>query len=309
MRAASEFVVRSYLDACDQEGALPGWGQRYTQLGSGRFRGSVTWVDFGSVTVSEERINVMTAQASAPPADKMVLVVPASPKPRGRINGESHSGIGVLQVGGSEVNVVTDENTRSLIVTIDRKALGDLDISRLGPLAPVHASEGGDLQSWLSSILATSPDATRQAPGEMEKVLPGLVIDRFKEICGTILSQKSPVQIRQSYAYSIFLRAQRLIDADFDGILTVANVCQELDVPEHVLRVAFVQSTGVTPRLWLRQRRLNRARRALLEPSEREKSVTRVAMENGFFHIGRFAAYYAEIFQETPLETIRASLM
>ena len=31
-------------------------------------------------------------------------------------------------------------------------------------------------------------------------------------------------------------------------------------------------------------------------------------MEAGFFHLGRFSAYYAQLFHETPLETLKGAL-
>jgi len=31
-------------------------------------------------------------------------------------------------------------------------------------------------------------------------------------------------------------------------------------------------------------------------------------MEAGLFHLGRFSAYYAQLFHETPLETLKGAL-
>ena len=36
------------------------------------------------------------------------------------------------------------------------------------------------------------------------------------------------------------------------------------------------------------------------------ESVTQTAMRWGFFHLGRFAQYYRELFGETPGETLRS---
>jgi AraC family transcriptional regulator, ethanolamine operon transcriptional activator len=53
--------------------------------------------------------------------------------------------------------------------------------------------------------------------------------------------------------------------------------------------------------------RLTAARRALQDPSA-TTSVTDVALQRGFFHLGRFAHDYRELFGESPSETLRRAL-
>ncbi len=52
----------------------------------------------------------------------------------------------------------------------------------------------------------------------------------------------------------------------------------------------------------LRNLRLDAARQRLL--SERSSSVTDVALEFGFGHLGRFSAYYRSRFGELPRQTL-----
>ncbi|WP_417308722.1 helix-turn-helix domain-containing protein [Devosia sp.] len=302
--------MRSYLDAMDQETALPGWGQRYTQFGRGRFQGSMTMVDFGSVAVGEERINVAVAQETAPPAGKVVLVVPLENELDCLINGERYAPIGFIHQGGNEINIMTEGATRGYYVMVDEALLPAYDRQKIGPIASVanHAS-AVELRAWLGSVLATTPDAVRSAPGELEKVLPGMIVDKVSELCDAVASDNSRAPLRQSYAYSVFLRARKRLDADTDNALSVGELAAELDVPDHVLRSAFAQTTGQSTTVWLRQRRLDRAHRALSSRSSATKSVAQIAMAHGFFHLGRFAAYYAETFHETPLETIRNAML
>lgn len=309
MATTSAYLVRTYLDAAEQETGLPGWGQRYTQLSGGKFRGSTTVIDFGRVAIGEERLNLSIAQSTAPPVGKVVLIVPMTSGDDCLINGDRYAPAAFIHRGGCEINVVTEGVERGFYVIVDEKALPAYDRQRIGPIVSVanHAA-AGELRTWLSSILASAPDAVRHAPGEMEKVLPGMILDKFSEICGLAVNFGTDVKLRESYAYSVFLRAQRRLEADADGVLTVAGLAAELDVPDHVLRAAYLQTTGLSTGAFLRQRRLDRARRALIRTSASTKSVAQIAMENGFFHLGRFAAYYAQTFHETPLETLRSAL-
>ena len=310
MASTCEFVVRSYLDAAEQENGLRGWSQRYTQLAGGKFQGSTTILDFGGVLVGEERLNLAVAQTTAPPVGKIALIVPAADAKHCLINGARHAPVGFIHQGGNEINLVTEGTERSYYIVVDEKAVPTYDRASMGPIASVaDQANGVELRRWLSSILASAPDATRQAPGEMEKVLPGMILDKLSELVHLVAPGHSTAKLRSSYAYSVFLRAQRRLDADVDGTMTVAGLAAELGIPDHVLRDAFVQSTGISTAVWLRQRRLDRARRALTRATDSPKSVAQIAMENGFFHLGRFAAYYAQTFHETPLETIRSALM
>lgn len=310
MATTSEYVVKSYLDAADQETGLPGWGQRYTQLSGGRFRGSTTFIDFGDLAIGEERLNLTVAQSTSPPVGKVALIVPMSDGNDCLINGDRYAPVGFIHRGGCEINVVSEGVERGLYVVVDEQALPGYDRNKIGPIVSVanHAN-AAELSTWLSSILTAAPDAARRAPGEMEKVLPGMILDKVSEICDLVAGLGAEGKLRESYAYSVFLRAQRRLDADIDGVFTVAGLAAELEVPDHVLRAAYLQTTGLSTGAYLRQRRLDRAHRALTRACTNSKSVAQIAMENGFFHLGRFAAYYAQTFHETPLETIRGALI
>ena len=301
------FSIAAFADASEQERGLVGWHQRYTQLGSKRFEGSVTLLDFGRVSVSEERLNVSVAQSTAPPVGKVVLILPTL-QPNGRINGTTRTEPGFLHMGGHEISVVTTPQTQGYYVTLDEKDLPGLDRRRTGPLCSIEGYPGAhELSAWIASILATAPDAMRRSPRELGAVLPGYIIDRVADICA-YLSSEERKQFTESYAHAVFRKARRHLDDIPQSELSVSALARALDLPEHVVRSAFTQSVGVSPRIWLRQWRLDQARRAMLSPEDARNGVAHIAMQHGFYHLGRFAAYYAHTFHELPVETIRSVL-
>lgn len=309
MRSSAEYFSRSFSDATDQESALKGWDQSYTQLGRGRFEGSVTRIELDRVSVCEERCNINLAQTSSPPAGKIVVIIPFDADGESLINGERHPNLGFLHFGGHSISVITGTNTRGVYITLDEADLPDLDSRKLGSICSISAYPGTyDLRHWLASMLATAPETIRNAPGSLDKILPAIIRDRMLEICSSLTRQAQHVGLRDGNSYAIFRRARQRLVADNDTVLTVTDLAADLGVADHVLRAAFIQCTGVSPRIWLRQHRLNIARRALLRPETTEASVARVAMACGFYHLGRFAAYYAETFHETPLQTLRLAL-
>ena len=305
MRALPSFSISAYGDASEQERGLLGWDQRYMQMSAGRFEGSVVRMDFGRIIICEERLNVSVAETTAPPAGKVVLVLPA-PDVDSRINGNKRKGPGFLHVGGHEINVVTAPSTQGYYVTLDEKDLPGFDKRRTGPLCSIEAYPGAhELASWIASIMSTAPDGLRRSARELGDVLPGHIIDRVSDLC-THLSSLDQKPLTESYAHAVVRKARVVIEATSDGGLTVTRLAQLLDLPDYLVRNAFMQAVGVSPLIWLRQHRLDQARRALLKPEEARKGVAQIAMENGFFHLGRFAAYYTQTFHELPIETIRS---
>lgn len=88
---------------------------------------------------------------------------------------------------------------------------------------------------------------------------------------------------------------------------TVAELCAACEVPRRTLNRAFQDSLGMGPATYLRRVRLNRARRALQEERVRPATVSGVAFKLGFWHLGRFAEQYKELFGESPHDTIRCA--
>lgn len=88
--------------------------------------------------------------------------------------------------------------------------------------------------------------------------------------------------------------------------LTMETLAAAAGVSVRTLFSGFRDFRHVTPMAYLRKIRLDRARR-LLQSGEAcgTAGVTRVALECGFSHLGRFAAHYHAQFGELPSETAR----
>ena len=86
---------------------------------------------------------------------------------------------------------------------------------------------------------------------------------------------------------------------------SVTELCAACEVPRRTLNRAFQNAVGMGPATYLRRVRLNGVRRALLQRNAGSTTVSDVALEFGFWHLGRFAAQYHELFGESPHETLR----
>jgi AraC family ethanolamine operon transcriptional activator len=88
---------------------------------------------------------------------------------------------------------------------------------------------------------------------------------------------------------------------------SVTELCAACEVPRRTLNRAFQNALGMGPATYLRRLRLNHAHRAFHRENDRSTTVTDVALELGFWHLGRFAEQYTELFGEAPHDTLRRS--
>jgi transcriptional regulator GlxA family with amidase domain len=99
-------------------------------------------------------------------------------------------------------------------------------------------------------------------------------------------------------------RAVEYIEAHLDEAVTVADLVNATGVAGRTLFMHFKSFKGVSPMRYLRDARLRKARQALLRAGA-EASVTDIAMNAGFTHMGRFSITYRRRFGESPSETLR----
>ncbi|MEA3277722.1 MAG: helix-turn-helix domain-containing protein [Pseudomonadota bacterium] len=86
---------------------------------------------------------------------------------------------------------------------------------------------------------------------------------------------------------------------------TVGEICAFLNTTERTLHYAFGATYGVSPKRFLKARRLFAARQALKSAVQGE-SVSDVAMRLGFWDLGYFAGDYKAMFGELPSATLRS---
>jgi AraC family transcriptional regulator, ethanolamine operon transcriptional activator len=85
--------------------------------------------------------------------------------------------------------------------------------------------------------------------------------------------------------------------------VSISELCAIVGVPERTLHLAFHEVYGMPPKQYMKRQRLDGARRALLQAGAMA-TVSQIAMDWGFLHLGRFAADYRMHFGETPSETL-----
>ena len=117
-----------------------------------------------------------------------------------------------------------------------------------------------------------------------------------------------PVSSPQSSVSSSERRkAREFLDAKAHAPVYLADLCGAVGVPERTLRDTFQTMLGVSPLKYLQLRRMRQARATLQQADKGTHSVKAIALDNGFWELGRFAVEYKRLFGESPSETLEAS--
>ncbi|HKY82583.1 MAG TPA: AraC family transcriptional regulator [Sphingobium sp.] len=89
--------------------------------------------------------------------------------------------------------------------------------------------------------------------------------------------------------------------------MTPEDIASACGLSVRALQDGFRRFHNQTPLEFLRNVRLEKARAALIKADCTTGSVTTIAFESGFQHLGRFASLYKDRYGESPSETLRLS--
>ena len=104
----------------------------------------------------------------------------------------------------------------------------------------------------------------------------------------------------------VLQRSLDYLEANPDKPITVLELAQAAGSCVRTLEYVFRDYFDVTPKAYLKSRRLVAVRQELLRSSHSKSSINEIANHWGFWHMSQFAADYRRYFGELPSETLRA---
>ena len=146
-----------------------------------------------------------------------------------------------------------------------------------------------------SSLFRTMPAARQQLE---QTVLTGFLLSHAHTYSDALLrpqSSAAPFYVRRAEAY---------IEVHFSEPLSLADISAYAGVSARSLQNGFQSFRNMTPMGFLRSLRLKRVHEILLLSDPRTVTVTEIALQCGFGHMGEFATAYKRTFGETPRQTL-----
>lgn len=289
---ATDFLAPQSMPTIIEQFQSPGWALDFHQAHvKARVRGPLKdgWVSLGLMMVCGES----TFHGFA--ADQGVLI--CNPPGEG-IDGRITPGFACTSVN---VPLPLWEECRRL-AGVDRADFGGVMAHRLP--AAVYRRVERRLQSVRAQLrAANTPDTTRQATREAVELTRELATLAWRTTTG----RKEPENHSPRNRARLARRAEDWMRAHLSEAVQVTDACLALRVSRRELEYAFRGCFDTGPKDFLQVLRLNAVRRALQGGAD-GKSVSRVALDHGITHFGRFAAHYRTLFQENPSETRRRGI-
>jgi AraC-like DNA-binding protein len=116
------------------------------------------------------------------------------------------------------------------------------------------------------------------------------------------MTEGSPVEVRSGARQhlAVLARFEDFVAANETRPLYLSEICAAVGASGRMLRMCCQEHLGMGPVRYLWLRRMHLARGALVEADPLTATVTRIAMDYGFWELGRFAVRFRELFGESP---------
>lgn len=214
----------------------------------------------------------------------------------------------------TQLKMTFDSTIEQLVVVLDRNALTTQLQRILGrpPKEPLQLNTSMDLttpaaQSWLGTVHMLRTDL--EGPAGLQHPILRRQVEQLimSQLLAALTHSASDGLVTDaSYATPRSIRrADQLIFDHAQEALTVEDLAEAVGLSVRSLQEGFRRHLDTTPTARLREARLIGARAALAAADPTTETVSLIAANWGFHHLGRFAGIYRERWGESPSETLR----
>ena len=232
--------------------------------------------------------------------------------------GTTTAGPGDVAVANPDQRVTKEWNAEAeqLMIKIDKREIqrhlvAEAESERVPPLAfEAAVVSGRDARAILGLVevicgdlssptpLMRRPATARYFLNTLYSVLLNSMPNNGRGVLQGPISPAAPRYVR---------RAEEFIHCNIATDFGTAEIARSAGMSARSITKGFRRFREVTPMSYVRNLRLDLARRELLDADLAEKTVTSVALSCGIHHLSRFSQDYLARFGELPSATIRRS--
>lgn len=149
-------------------------------------------------------------------------------------------------------------------------------------------------------VCATGLDGARQ--NELDRLMEELVVDLLCALDAGEVDRGRPMARARREALD---KVIGVVESDSNEAWRVSELCELAGVSRRTLQYAFEERYGVSPKQYLKARRLVEVKRQLQAAADKRIPVSEVASRFGFWHKGQFAADFKSHFGCLPSQVAR----
>lgn len=311
------FIHQKFTDFDELCCNMRNWNLDYRQLEAGRFSSELLMFGNNTTIIGREKLGRRLRQTGASPTSLITLGVLVSPKTRIHWRGYDVSGdmICIFPQGG-ELDSITHDDFDVFPISISEETLNQtcellelpcittlINNSEVFRCNPHKLSE---LRSWLLSIyheLITGTEEIRNIR-YLKQIEQGLA-DRLVRILAEHHQPVSRKPLRKRD--KALLAAANYIAESGSEQITIPELCLVANVSERTLEYAFRERYDLSPKNYTLMHRMNNVRKQLRKANPSKQTVSEIARQHGFWHMGQFSTDYKKIFTELPSKTLKVS--
>ena len=304
--SAPEIRSSEATDADCHAHNLRNWQQRYDQLSNGQFFGRIDELALENAQVFVEHTSQALHQHCVVWPDAVWLGFAAGAQAC-RIDGlEVTPDQVMVRPGSYDFELITPAGFDIYGVVVSQAAL--LRVAEIQGLTL-------DERAWLQPRKSSRPEPLAALRGMLPHFLAptptGASADWQQDLLLTtaieVLQQQAmDAGVKSSYARrkAVVDRVQAYLEANSQNPVTITELCELTHVSRRTLQYSFESILGINPARYLRTVRLNNVRRVLSRPTMEDTTISAIAAEWGFWHLGQFAHDYKQLFGENPSMTL-----
>ncbi len=304
------------IEELQEEATAVGWDIRYTQQGAGRLDGTLKELRLPSLLVAHEVYGRGFFFTASLPEDFTPALFPLRSRDGLRVNGRPYDrGDIVMPAELSELSCGGPNGVDLITLHLEPESLSDLsallgegEFDHLLRLAMLrHRGDPQQLTAFEGLLDALLQEDAWSSPADANRL--EAIRCKVLEDFAALLQDAGPVESasrdpRRSVWMQYARQARDFLDDNLDRAVSLAELCRITGTSARTLQYAFRDQYGVAPQVYHRARRLNAVHRSLKKQWANGTTVTDVALDHGFWHLGRFSQAYKLRFGELPSETL-----
>jgi len=283
------------------------WEVRLDKMSSGAFHSRMRFLKIPGITLYDECWEHHVVVRGSPPEGLVMLATSINPQSSdvhwcGQALGEQ---VFACADGRSDIDFIMPSRAHDAVLLMEpelfEQALGAS--ARESVNAVKHAVFDKDAGAALANTMTALLNRYHSNPALADEV------NQANEIKSQLLlaldncfSSNQPIDLSRDLRADALQRALQHIETS-RGKTTAWDLARHSGVSQRTLEHFFKQEFALTPGRYLAKSRLNRCYHDLYHANPDEDTVTRIATDWGFSHLGRFSGAYRKQFGELPSQT------
>jgi AraC family ethanolamine operon transcriptional activator len=178
---------------------------------------------------------------------------------------------------------------------IDKREMVDCDPAKMHKLRSTLR--------LICDALASDPGLLQRSPelrSVIQNEIPGLLIQALMS------SDRQGKQVGTATRNKAMKKAIDYFHEMPNETTSYSQFCRESGIHERTLQRAFRDVYGVSPKAYAKAIQLNKIYKKLIKGNQQDTTISGVAGEFGFWHMGQFASDYRRHFGELPSTTLKS---